>query len=194
MRIKNLLAVSLLLAACGRPPQVHYYTFELDPPGPASAGVAVAAATTGASILWVEPFTALPALDQDRMVFRDSAYEIQFDAYRRWITPPPGLLRERLVEYLRASGRFAAVVTSPPRQASFLALAVQVVRFDEEIAAGQRHARVRLWFELEDGEGRMQASGYIEGSAVVAPGGAETLVAAMRAASGQAFAELLARL
>jgi ABC-type uncharacterized transport system auxiliary subunit len=185
MRIAHIAALFLLLAGCGRVPQTHYFSFELDPPAPAAASGAV---------LWVEPFSALPACDQDRMVFRDSAWEIQFDAYRRWITPPPGLLYERLVEYLRASGHFTAVVTAPPRRASFQQLAVQVQRFDEENYDGKRRAVIKLWFELGDGTGEILKSGYIEGSAPVVAGGIETVVAAMRAASAQAFAELLNRL
>jgi cholesterol transport system auxiliary component len=186
MRRTVLMAGILLAAACSRAPQVRYYSFELDPPARAVAALP--------TILWVQPFGALPACDQDRMVFRDTAFEIQFDAYRRWIAPPPSLLREQLVEYLRASGRFSAVVTTPPRQASFAALSVQVVRFDEMLEAGKRQGITRLWFELADERAVLQSSGYIEGKAEIGAGNGEVLVAAMRASAAQAFKELFARI
>jgi uncharacterized lipoprotein YmbA len=182
------LAGLLLLAACSRMPQVHYYDFDLPAPAPATA------TATQPALLWVQPFTALPPCDQDRMVYRDSAYEVRFDAYRRWIAPPPELLRERLVAWLRASGRFVAVATAMPRQSPFTALAVQLVRFDERVEAGRREAVLRFWFEVTDEQGGRLNSGYIEGRSTLAPGDAQALVNGMRAAAEQAFTELLSRL
>jgi len=128
------------------------------------------------------------------MVYRDASWEIQFDAYRRWIAAPPELLRDRLVAWLRASGRYAAVATIMPRQEAFATLALQLVRFDEAFEAGKRQAVVRFWFELTNGEGERDRTGYIEGRAIIAPGDAATIVAGMRAAVEKAFTELLSRL
>ncbi len=179
-------ALLFLSAACGRMPRVHYYDFSLEAPA--------RAAGPAAGVLCVQPFTSLPAGDQDRMVYRDSAWEIQFDAYRRWIAPPPDLLRERLVEYLRGSSRYAAVVTTPPRQEPFSVLAVQLLRFDETIAAEGRQAVTRLWFELSDERGALLRSGYIEGSAEITGADAGGLVEGMRASASWAFAQLLEKL
>ncbi len=185
MRKFSIFAVLLLAAACGRVPQIRYYTFELDAPARAVA--------QQAQVLWIQPFSALPACAQDRLVFRDSAFEIQFDSYRRWIAPPPELLRERLVEQLRAAGSYRAVVTTPPRQAPYAVLSVQVVRFEEAVEAGKRGAVARLWFELADEQGAIRDSGYVEGKADIAAGGVDALVAAMREAAGRAFNALLGR-
>ncbi len=179
-------ALLLLTAACGRMPRVHYYDFSLEAPA--------SALTPAEGVLWVQPFTALPAGDQDRMVYRDSAWEIQFDAYRRWIAPPPDLLRERLVEYLRGANRYAAVVTTPPRQEPFSALAVQLLRFDESITAKGRTGVTRLWFELTDEGGTLLRSGYIEGSAAITGAEVAGLVEGMRTSAARAFAELLEKL
>lgn len=179
-------AVLAILAACSRMPQVHYYSFDLDAPARLSAA--------SGGTLWLQPFSALPPCDQDRLVYRDSAYEIHFDAYRRWIAPPPELLHEQLATYLRASGRYAAVVTARPRQTPFVSLSIQLVRFDEQMASGERHAATRLWFELTDEAGLPLKSGYITGQVPLTGGGADALVAGMRASAAQAFAELLERL
>jgi len=186
MRKTVMILALLLTAACGRMPRVHYYDFSLDAPARAAA--------PAAGVLWVQPFTALPAGGQDRMVYRDSAWEIQFDAYRRWIAPPPELLREALVEYLRGTNRYAAVVTASPHQEPFSVLAVRLLRFDETIAAQGRTGVTRFWFELTDERGGLLRSGYIEGSAEITGAGAEGLVAGMRASAARAFAELLEKL
>ncbi|HNW58501.1 MAG TPA: ABC-type transport auxiliary lipoprotein family protein [bacterium] len=186
MRNALILAALALCCGCGRVPQVHYYDLVLDAPAPAAA--------PQPATLWVQPFSALPPSEQDRMVYRDSVSEIQFDAYRRWIAAPPELLRERLVAWLRASGRFSAVVTALPRREACTTLAVQLVRFEETAESGQREAVTRFWYELTDAEGGRLGSGYIEGRAVIPPGSAAALIAAMRDSAARAFAQLLERL
>ena len=102
--LKNCLLIVMLVAAgCGGTiPKTHYYVLALPAPAPQ---VREPAPYTAA----VMAFRAPDQLDQDRILFRPSAVEVDFYEYHRWAERPAATLTTAFVDRLRAQRLFANV-------------------------------------------------------------------------------------
>jgi ABC-type uncharacterized transport system auxiliary subunit len=102
-----LLAVALVASGCGtfsrKPPAKE--RFVLAPGAPASV-----AAKPSAGILRVDVVRGSPLASNRSFVYRTGPDTVQTDFYREFVAPPGALVRDALIEWLRASNRFAAVV------------------------------------------------------------------------------------
>jgi ABC-type uncharacterized transport system auxiliary subunit len=104
------------LAGCGafvrKPPAKQ--RFVLTPGAPAAAG----AALDPSGVLRVDPVRSAPLLVNRGFLYRVSDARVQSDFYNELAAPPGTLVRDALIDWLRASGRLGTVVrssTAPPR-------------------------------------------------------------------------------
>ena len=92
--LKLIFLLSLFLIECGHVPATYYYqiSYELTRPDTIKSSIP---ATIG-----VREFEVDVVYKGDKIVYRNSPYEIQYYHYRRWIAPPRKLVKEKLVEQL----------------------------------------------------------------------------------------------
>jgi ABC-type uncharacterized transport system auxiliary subunit len=109
-RIFGLLLCALcpLLSSCGGVPETFYYTLAFDHSAPQDDGHAPLPFALG-----VEKFQSEVIYDDDRIIYRDSPYEVKYYFYRRWVAPPRHLITEKIVSYLSDRGLFEKVTTHP---------------------------------------------------------------------------------
>ena len=125
-----------LLAACNQPPlpQDTFYRLQVDLPG-------VAAATPRLNgTLEVERFVADGLTAGRPIVYSrsDRPHELQEYHYHFWTEPPPIMLRDQLIAYLRASRVATAVVTPELRVAADYVLAGKITRLERVVGAAPR--------------------------------------------------------
>jgi cholesterol transport system auxiliary component len=66
-------------------------------------------------VLQIDRFTAAPLYDTERLVYQPGPYKWDVYNYHRWQSDPAELVTYYLARDLRASGRFAAVLTETGR-------------------------------------------------------------------------------
>jgi ABC-type uncharacterized transport system auxiliary subunit len=85
-------------------PAVHHYTLTVTIPE--------AAAGTAKNSLIVRPFAAADPYNQERLIYRSSAYQVDFYNYHRWAASPSEQVTDWTRRYLAESGLFARVFPS----------------------------------------------------------------------------------
>lgn len=103
-----LVAFCCLLTSCGGVPETYYYTLAVENNAPGNDGH-----TPLPFALGVEKFQSDVIYDDDRLIYRDSPYEVKYYFYRRWVAPPRHLLTDKVVGYLADSGLFEKVTAFP---------------------------------------------------------------------------------
>lgn len=96
------------LQSCGGVPETFYYTLAFEPSQPLNDGH-----TPLPYALGVEKFQSETIYDDDRIIYRDSPFEIKYYFYRRWVAPPRHLVTEKVLSYLADSGLFERVTAYP---------------------------------------------------------------------------------
>jgi len=94
----------IILAACGGSvPDTRYYA------------LAAPAATTGHGSVdvAVEALSTEPGYDDDRIVYRQTPYRLDYYQYHRWSAAPGVILGGYLAQALDETGKFHAVVREP---------------------------------------------------------------------------------
>lgn len=128
-----------LLAACGTPAKLNYYTLTVPP---ASAGASPGA---GAPNVYVGPITLPEAVDRPQMVKRIDVNQVEIVELDRWAEPLKAAIPRLVAEVLSRELGGATVMTS--RQSATLAfdyrVAVDVQRFD--FSAGEGAVVDALW-------------------------------------------------
>jgi cholesterol transport system auxiliary component len=194
MKIKALapaLAGAALLAGCGGVFQSHEraaLVYEL------RAGAVEPAAVQVAATLVVAPPRVRPGLDTDRIAVTLGDRRLDAYAGARWSAPLGRLVEDLLLEGLRASGGWQAVLPERDAFAGRYLLETEIVEFEADYGAGAvPTVRVSLAGELGLGrERRLIAS--VAGSAAV-PAAADRqreVTAAFESAYRQAAAQLIA--
>jgi len=117
--------------SCGRVPDTSYYTI-----APHSSHSQVAKQSYSDHrridlILGVERFTAEAVLDDDRIIYRESPYEINYYNYRRWAAPPRMLVTDKIVGQLLANGAFRNVKAYPSAGRVDYVLGGRILAFEE---------------------------------------------------------------
>ena len=136
------LAASLLSAACIGQPPTHYYTIG-HPVAPA-----VAARTDGA-VLLVGRVDAPEALEDGRIQYRVGANEVGAYEFQRWTERPALMVRNLLIETLRASGKYRQVQEASSAAAGDYLVRGRLYEFSEIDDPGIQ-TRVSLLLELVD--------------------------------------------
>jgi ABC-type uncharacterized transport system auxiliary subunit len=128
---------------CGSVPPTYYYKIHYDltqhnspTPLPITIGI--------------EPFDSDILYKGDRIVYRNSEYEVQFYHYRRWIAPPNKIAYESTLEQFRSSGIFQNVVKYPSTSEVDYILTGKIKAFEEWDENNTWYGIVSIAFELRD--------------------------------------------
>ncbi len=136
------LALLALLTACGgKIPETHYYDLPSAARGRAGSG----------PILAVAPLEVDEPYDDDRIVYRENPYRVDYYDYHRWSASPGALVSRHLERALAASGRFAAVLRDEDARGVAFVLGGRLLAL-EEVDLGKRRwiGRVALELALRD--------------------------------------------
>ena len=98
--------------------------------------------------LAIAPFKSDILYESDKIVYRNSRYEVQFYNYRRWIVPPKKLVTEKLYKHYRATGNFERVVRTPSTFPVDYILQGRIHAFEEWDEKDTWYGFVKLEFEL----------------------------------------------
>jgi len=96
-----------LVANCGSVPQTYYYRVDYQIEDLRNGNQAIPL-TFG-----ISQFDVDVLYEGDRIVYRQSPYQVQFYHYRRWVAPPKKIVTEKVLKQFQASGVFANVVRIP---------------------------------------------------------------------------------
>ncbi|HEY4055892.1 MAG TPA: ABC-type transport auxiliary lipoprotein family protein [Kofleriaceae bacterium] len=112
---------ALALGGCGgKLPDTRYY--DLAPPD--------GAAKPGDATLVLEPLTTESAYDDERIVYRQTPYRLDYYQYHRWSSVPGTLIGNYLETALEHTGQFGAVVRNATSDAT-VSLSGRVVAIEE---------------------------------------------------------------
>ncbi len=149
MKLVRSRSAALLLAAlffgCGGVPLTYYYRIHSE--SPAHNNHAPLPAVIG-----VAPCSADLLYEEDKIVYRNSPYEVQFYHYRRWVAPPKKLVTESLVRRFTESGAFRKVVRFPTSAHVDFILSSRILAFEEWDEAQSWFGLVTLELALLDPE------------------------------------------
>jgi uncharacterized lipoprotein YmbA len=166
------LASLALLAACGTPAKLNYYTLAVSPPSPPGASPAASAPS-----VYVGPVTIPETVDRPQMVKRLDANQVDFVDLERWAEPLKTAIPRVVAEAISRELGGATVMTS--RQSATLAfdyrVALDVQRFD--FSAGDGAAVDALWTIRAEKDAVLR-TGRSEARAPAAGGGPEAMAAA----------------
>ena len=130
--------VAVVLGACAQPPvpQDRFYRLQVAPP---DTGLA---APRLDGMLEVDRFAADGLFAGRPIVYSDASrsHEVTEYHYHFWTEPPPSMLRDQLVEYLRAAGVARTVVTPEMRVEPDFVLAGKIKRLEQVVGAPPRAA------------------------------------------------------
>ncbi|HET9989294.1 MAG TPA: ABC-type transport auxiliary lipoprotein family protein [Kofleriaceae bacterium] len=133
------IVVSVVGAACGgSTPQVRYYQL--------AGSTAPAAKPTGDKVLVVEALTSDGAYDDERIVYRNNPYRLDYYNYHRWVAAPGALVGGYLQQALGRTGDFKAVLREQTADTS-LVLGGRITAI-EEIDRDPKHWVGRIALEL----------------------------------------------
>lgn len=147
------LALLVLVACGGNPPQTRYYQLAEPKAAPAQrSGVA----------LVIEPLTTDPAYDDERIVYRLTPYRLDYYAYHRWTSSPGTLISNYLERAFEHSGKFSAV-TREPNPAAPVTLGGRVVAIEEVDQSKTKWiGRIVVELTLSDSAGKVLWSEQFE--------------------------------
>jgi uncharacterized lipoprotein YmbA len=137
------LCIVFACAACGgKLPETRYYQLAAVAPAKTDAG--------GQAVIAIEPLVTDTAYDDERIVYRQTPYRLDYYHYHRWTAQPGVMLAGYLEQALERSGKFRAVVRAPTTEAT-LVLGGRVVAIEEVDEAKTRWlGRIALELVLTD--------------------------------------------
>lgn len=136
--------IAILTFSCGSIPQTHYYRIDYQSNRTNSANHVVPL-TIG-----ITQFRADMLYKDDKIVYRESPYEVKYYHYRRWVARPKKLVTEKVVEQYQSSGVFEKVVKLPAVTKVDYVLTGQIQAFEEWDEPADWYGVVSLRFELID--------------------------------------------
>ncbi len=134
-----------IIFGCGGVPPTYYYRIHYDMPkhnSPDPVPVTIG----------IQPFDADVLYKGDRIVYRNSEYQVQFYHYHRWVAPPNKIVQESVLEQFQSSGVFQEVVNYPPSVTVDYILKGNIKAFEEWDEENSWYGLVSIAFELQHGE------------------------------------------
>lgn len=95
--------------------------------------------------LGIQPFTAATRY-RERMLYRSSEVEVNFDEYDRWVEPPEEMVTRIIAAALRDAGLFPQIQQVATLQLPAWVLSAELLRFDE--VRGPQAWRAECWLRL----------------------------------------------
>lgn len=140
----------LAVGGCASAPELRYYRVAPTAPPTSSAPIPVR--------LGIGRLAAAEPTRQERILYRDSPYRIQYYAADRWEVPPAVMVQAALLEHVRTSGRFQRVVVWGS-EAADARLDVHLQRFEEVDDGDAWFGEVALAYEVVAPDGRSLGQG-----------------------------------
>jgi ABC-type uncharacterized transport system auxiliary subunit len=140
------MVIFIIFIGCGGVPLTHFYRIDYDFPDQNSA-TSVIPVTIG-----VPQFETDILYDEDRIVYRNSPYEIQYYHYHRWIASPKNIVQEMVIKHLQSSGVFQRVVTYSSIVKPDYILFGKITAFEELDEGSSWYGFIQLSFRLQDTE------------------------------------------
>jgi ABC-type uncharacterized transport system auxiliary subunit len=145
--LKILFLYALLqITACGSIPEPNYYTLSF----PESLENNGSNQKTFTATIGFSKFESGLLLKDDRIIYRQSDYEIKFWHYQRWIAQPNILVSEFLIEYLKSHKIFTDVVKFPSQTRVKYVMGGKLLAFEEWDKDGQWYGKVAFDVYLRD--------------------------------------------
>jgi len=136
-----------LLVGCGGVPPTYYYRIDYELSNSPTQNNGAIPITIG-----IAQFSTDLLYETDKIVYRNSPYEVQFYHYRRWVAPPKKIVTEKIYEQFRASGAFQRVVRIPSTFKMDYLLKGRILEFEELDEGVSWYGVVSLEFQLQDPE------------------------------------------
>jgi len=130
------------MASCASNSNMHYYLIDFPVKPPATL------TSKYQHSLGIEKATAADIIADDRLVYRDSQYEVKFYHYHRWVRSPIKMIDEKLTESLKAANFFKSVTRRPFRQAPDFILHTHIKSLEEWDQQEQWFGRIHLELTL----------------------------------------------
>lgn len=140
------LASGLMLMACGSIPEPNYYTLHLE----SQLDNNGAAPTTHPITVGMSKLESGLLLKDDRIIYRQSEYEVKFWNYQRWIAQPNTMVTEYLIEYLKSRKHFEQVVKFPSATRVRYVMGGKLLAFEEWDKDGDWYGKVAFEVYLRD--------------------------------------------
>lgn len=140
-----LFAACFLLQGCGGVPETFYYTVAFEASQPINDGHSPLPLALG-----VEKFQSEMIYDDDRIIYRDSPFEIKYYYYRRWVAPPRHLVTEKVLSHLSESGLFERVTAYPSMVNVKYVLSGRLLAFEEWDEQDKWYGKVSFKASLYD--------------------------------------------
>ncbi len=141
-----LLAPLLVMAGCAQPklPQENYYRLVVADPADSEKVLD--------GSLVVEPFIGNGLTSERSLLYSttDAPLKVQQYHYHYWIDPPPQMIQDQMVAYLRSGGTAANVVTPEMRLLPDYALTGRIKRLERIVDGSRFSAVVELEIGLSD--------------------------------------------
>jgi ABC-type uncharacterized transport system auxiliary subunit len=129
---------------CGKPPDIHYYLLDV------SSKTESILNSKFDGVIAIAPVTADEVYTNDRLIYRDSPYEIKFYHYHRWVTSPVTLIESKLYSKLKKSGLTTSIIRPPYPIAPDLVLNSHLIALHEIDENEKWFGEVTLLFSLVD--------------------------------------------
>ncbi len=139
--------IIVFLCNCGGVPPTNYYRIDYEMGNMNTQNNHIIPLTIG-----IAQITSDILYESDKIVYRNSVYEVHYDHYRRWIAPPKKIITERLFKQYRASGVFQKVVRLPSTSKIDYVLKGRIQAFEEWDESDAWYGLVSLEFQLQHPE------------------------------------------
>jgi ABC-type uncharacterized transport system auxiliary subunit len=136
----------IILIGCGGIPLTHYYRIDYAMPSGDSPRVVLPVTIS------VNQFESDVLYDEDRIVYRNSPYEIQYYHYHRWIDSPKKIVQEIVLKHLQSSGVFQRVVNHSEGIKSDYILFGKITGFEELDEGNSWYGLIQIAFRIQDQE------------------------------------------
>ncbi len=177
-----------IVFSCGHVPPTHYYLLDISRPQASTA--------KKNAMLWIKEVSADAVHVQDRLIYRTSAFEIQYDPYRRWALTPTDMVKQEIMDYLRYTGLFSRISDRPSSlEQNFKSLSIRIREFEEYTSTAKRCGRVAFHVQIAEGvEDKLAWEGVLEAEADIKGSDAQAIVQAMSQAMEKTLQQLLEKL
>jgi len=176
---------ALLSIGCGGIPKTTYYTLQV-PATPLPGDSKTTA------VLGVEHLRAPAPLRDDRVVYYQSATQMNYYEYSRWDADPATMLTEYVAEWLGSAGVFAHIRILPSSVRMDYTLGGRVLSFEEVDYDGGGKARVAVdLFLIRTLDHKVIWSSRQHAEAPLQGGGVQGVATALNTATSQLLGEMV---
>ncbi len=113
-----------------------FYALEYAPPTVAQTPAASTRPGAGATTLTISPVHAAAGYDSQRIIYVRESHKLEYFSHSEWVEAPTRMLGPLLVASIEHTGAFRAVVLTPASASGELRLDTEIVRLQQEFAAG----------------------------------------------------------